>query len=234
MREPVQGRERILYVEDDDDVRTSLEMLLTDEGYDVTAVARADLALAQLQRHPFDVVLTDYNLPSHNADWLLAQASAAGLLQDTAVIVLSGTLKPSGVEGYPFLSKPIDVEVLCGWLQSAVVGRRGRAPSGPTDASIVLRLYVSEGSAATRRAERNLRQAVARLEEGLVRVEVRSIRAGDEAMAAELEAHRIVVTPTLVRLSPGPMRWALGDLSKPGSVEALIAAAPLAPEAADI
>jgi PAS domain S-box-containing protein len=55
---------RILAVEDDDDVRTNVEILLTDMGYRVTAAASGREALAAFERDgPFDLLFTDVIMP---------------------------------------------------------------------------------------------------------------------------------------------------------------------------
>ena len=61
---------RILYVEDDDDIRDTMTMLLEHEGYVVTSVQNAEDALRDLARDHFDLLLTDYQLPAENAAWL--------------------------------------------------------------------------------------------------------------------------------------------------------------------
>src|SRR5687767_7614148 len=96
-------RHRILYVEDDFDVRETMTMLLEQEGYGVTAVPTAEAALEELRRGGYDLLLTDYQLPGANADWLIRSAIGQGSLGATQVIVLSGADDPEGIDGYRFL-----------------------------------------------------------------------------------------------------------------------------------
>ena len=59
------GREtRVLVVDDDPDVRTLINDLLTDEGFKVDAADTADLALSKLRDRPADVVLLDISMPT--------------------------------------------------------------------------------------------------------------------------------------------------------------------------
>lgn len=54
---------RVLYVEDNDDVRELIGELLLDEGLDVTPCETAEQALARFTVGGFDFVLTDVSLP---------------------------------------------------------------------------------------------------------------------------------------------------------------------------
>lgn len=54
---------RILLVEDDERIRTSLRLALEDEGYDVDDAASGEVALEKFDVHPTDVVLIDVMLP---------------------------------------------------------------------------------------------------------------------------------------------------------------------------
>src|SRR5687767_6691211 len=94
---------RILYVEDDEDVRETLKLLLEHEGYDVTAVVDAESAIEELARSKYALLLTDFQLPNGNADWLVRHANERGLLQQTPAVVLSGAHDPPGVDGHRFL-----------------------------------------------------------------------------------------------------------------------------------
>src|SRR5579864_7665912 len=54
---------RILVVEDDERIRTSMRMALEDEGYEVDEAANGEDALDQFASHPADVALIDLMLP---------------------------------------------------------------------------------------------------------------------------------------------------------------------------
>ena len=59
----------ILLVEDKAELREMLETALRRMGYDVTAAANLQQALAALERQPFSAVLTDLKLPQAPA-WM--------------------------------------------------------------------------------------------------------------------------------------------------------------------
>jgi CheY-like chemotaxis protein len=52
----------MLYVEDNDDVRESIRLLLEGDGRQVVACANASAAMAELERQRFDVLVTDVSL----------------------------------------------------------------------------------------------------------------------------------------------------------------------------
>jgi two-component system, OmpR family, KDP operon response regulator KdpE len=54
---------RLLVVDDEPQLLRALVLNLTNRGYEVTTAARADLALAQIQRLPPDLLLLDLGLP---------------------------------------------------------------------------------------------------------------------------------------------------------------------------
>lgn len=213
---------RILYVEDDPDVRGFVESLLSGEGHEVRAVATAEAGADELARQTFDLLLTDYNLPGRNADWMLAEARAGGRLESTPVIVLTGASRPAGVDGYRVLQKPVDIGVLLSALEetlaSSVSSEAGEASDDPT--ALHLSLYVTVSSRESQKAIRNLHRILRRFDSSQVHLKILDVARSD--LGSVLEEDRIVVTPTLVRTAPLPKVWAFGDLSRPEGVEEMI------------
>ena len=54
---------RILVVEDDERIRSSMRLALEDEGYTVEDVGSGEEALARFDEEPFELVLIDLMLP---------------------------------------------------------------------------------------------------------------------------------------------------------------------------
>lgn len=102
---------RILYVEDNHELRDLLAAMLTTEGYDVVAVATAEVAWDELNRRAFDLLITDYELPGANGGWLLDAAAAQGLLPTGGAIVVSGAARLE-VGSTLVLRKPVDIDRL--------------------------------------------------------------------------------------------------------------------------
>ncbi|MCX7360317.1 MAG: PAS domain S-box protein [Alphaproteobacteria bacterium] len=111
MRLP-RGTERILVVEDDDQVRDAVVRQLASLGYAVTAAANGSAGLALLQTGPgFDLLLTDVVMPGPMNGAALALAARA-LLPGLGVLFMSGypedAITTKGVlnHGATLLSKP--------------------------------------------------------------------------------------------------------------------------------
>ena len=219
---------RLLYVEDDHDLRAMLEVLLRREGYDVRAVAAAEDAVVELQRGGYQLLLTDYNLPNKNANWMLQVARASGSLQKVEVVVLTATPEPEGVDGYRVLRKPVDLSLLLATLDQAVIALEqpveASCESAASDGStVMLTLYVTAASRDSTKALRNLRRVIQKFDARRVRLAVCDVTNVDGPASARLEADRVVVTPTLVRQYPEPKVWVFGDLSKDEPVDDMIA-----------
>ncbi|MDQ7988546.1 MAG: response regulator [Candidatus Dactylopiibacterium sp.] len=52
-----------LYVEDNDDIRESIESLIASDTRQITAVASAETALSLIAQSKYDVLMTDISLP---------------------------------------------------------------------------------------------------------------------------------------------------------------------------
>jgi DNA-binding NtrC family response regulator len=216
----------ILYVEDDDDIRSVVTQALTFEGFDVTAVSSAEDALKGLAARTYQLLLTDYRLPKENAAWLLREATGKGLLEKTPVIVFSAEIAPQGIEGYLFLRKPIDLDVLSAAIARTLADHVSHEVSACGQKiepeKLALTLYVTTRSHVSQKAIRNLRRILQKFDPSKIALSVCDVATGD-ALAQSLEADRIVVTPTLVVRMPGPNVWIAGDLSDAALVEEVVA-----------
>ena len=113
-----------LIVDDEDDFRISLEMLVKREDFECRTAASLGEALAELQKGVPDVVLIDLHLPDGNGLEFLREQ---GVLDTSEVIVVTGQASvESAVDALhqgaaDYLSKPIDRARLISCLKS--VGR---------------------------------------------------------------------------------------------------------------
>ena len=99
---------RILLVEDDIDVRPLLEHILLEAEFEVTAVESLTNALALLDKQPFDLVVTDVNLPDGSGLKVADRAKELGM----RALVFTGhglSLKPGMLAPYDYLLKPLNV-----------------------------------------------------------------------------------------------------------------------------
>lgn len=92
----MQPKGRILIIEDDEVVASSLELLLRDHGYDVRVADSGGQALLQLaSSEPFSLILLDYRLPDITAEELVEQLPTVGA-QLVPVILMTGARDPQG------------------------------------------------------------------------------------------------------------------------------------------
>jgi DNA-binding response OmpR family regulator len=110
---------RILLVEDDDDVRLLLTLVLKRAGYEVSATADADQALQALHRGRHDLILTDYCLPRKDGLEFLAEARSEGMLAG-APVILCTAFPPNRLSGFTVVEKPIDLDVLLQQIRAAL------------------------------------------------------------------------------------------------------------------
>ncbi|MCH8038945.1 MAG: sigma-54-dependent Fis family transcriptional regulator [Nitrospinae bacterium] len=120
---------QILLVEDDGEVREALSAQLQSEGYGVVEAKSGNEALELVQRTPFDVVLTDVQMPGMNGIELLHRIAPLQLRPET--IVMTGYGSGPGAEAvkagaHDFLEKPIPPEVLTATMASALRVKRLR------------------------------------------------------------------------------------------------------------
>lgn len=218
--------QRILYVEDDEDIRETMTMLLEREGYVVTAVANAEAALDALGAGAFELLLTDYSLPGENAAWLLRTAEERGTLGDTPVIVLSGAYDPTGIEGRRLIRKPVRQEDLFRAFDEVmplrVAPSRTPVPRHRGEPELRLALYVSGDSTVSSKAQRNLALVLRGVDRARVELVVHDIAGPDQGWTRAAEEDRVVVIPTLVRHRPLPKVWVAGDLSTVDDVRAAV------------
>ena len=84
----------ILVVEDDPDTRHIVCEIMSDAGHLVHPAKDGLDALAHLERRPYDVLVTDYQMPSLNGLYLLTISRA--LWPSLPVVMVSGELGRSG------------------------------------------------------------------------------------------------------------------------------------------
>lgn len=80
---------RILLVDDDPFIRALITTYLTDYAATVVEFDTAAPALTELLTNPYDLLITDLNMPgTHCGRWLIDQAR--GRLADLPIIVITG------------------------------------------------------------------------------------------------------------------------------------------------
>ena len=121
----------VLVVDDEEDIRQSLQFLLADEGYDIVMACDGKEALDVIPLLPKPaVILLDLQMPRLDGCGVLLDLSKHPEKRDQYAIFLLtaniGLLSPDmvrmlGSEGIPVLSKPFDIDQLTAQVYSAFV-----------------------------------------------------------------------------------------------------------------
>jgi CheY-like chemotaxis protein len=112
----------VLIVEDDQDVRETLGMVMESEGYEVYGAANGKDALALLKSiSPPDIIITDIMMPVMTGWEFLESAAENPALASIPVIILSAAEKKESSK-HPkvlaFLPKPVPVATLMALIKA--------------------------------------------------------------------------------------------------------------------
>jgi CheY-like chemotaxis protein len=86
---------RILLIDDNRDGLTARKMLLEEIGYEVCTAASPEDGLAQFADGKFDLVITDYRMPTMNGDEVIAHIREKQ--PKMLIILISGLVEPLGL-----------------------------------------------------------------------------------------------------------------------------------------
>ena len=131
----------ILVVDDEAEIRTSLEDILREEGYGVAGAATAAEALVLLEDAPYEVVLLDIWLPDRDGLDVLSDIRSLAAEKRPEVVIISGhgtieaAVKATKLGAYDFLEKPLSLERTLIVLKNAVEARRLRRRTRNSSAS---------------------------------------------------------------------------------------------------
>jgi DNA-binding response OmpR family regulator len=93
--------QRVLVVDDDEDIRRLNTEALVGSGYKVDAAADGADAWDVLQLNRYDLLVTDYNMPKMSGVDLLLKLHAARIV--LRVIMVSGTIPTEKLKRHPWL-----------------------------------------------------------------------------------------------------------------------------------
>jgi DNA-binding NtrC family response regulator len=124
---------RILVVDDESEIRTLLQEILTEEGYQVTTAQNAAVARERRQQSEPDLVLLDIWMPDTDGISLLKEWSDAGDI--CPVVMMSGhgtvdtAVEATRLGAVDFIEKPVSLTKLLHTIERALEeGAGGRAP----------------------------------------------------------------------------------------------------------
>jgi len=138
------NKQRILIIDDEDNMRHMLSSVLVRLGYQVESAANGRIGLDTLATQEFDVVLCDIRMPEMDGMEFLRQATVAGISATIVMMSAFGSvdtaLAAMRLGAYDYISKPFKAD------------------------EIELTLRKAEEREGLRRANRELRDKVASLE----------------------------------------------------------------------
>jgi two-component system, cell cycle response regulator len=106
--------DRILIVDDDDDAREALQLLLEAHGYEVWTARDGAEAVAEVQRHPPALIISDLRMPGMDGFGLVEQLRARSATAHLPIILLSAVhereRRVAGLDlgADDYLTKPAD------------------------------------------------------------------------------------------------------------------------------
>ncbi|MFZ0771683.1 MAG: sigma-54 dependent transcriptional regulator [Candidatus Sulfotelmatobacter sp.] len=118
----------VLIIDDEAEIRESLQTLLELEGFAVETAATGEAGLQRIGEHPFDLILLDLTLPGRNGMEILAEIRAHETGLPVIMITAFGTVENAvrAMQGGAanFVQKPWDNEKLLADVRAAVGWRR--------------------------------------------------------------------------------------------------------------
>ena len=125
---PASSRGCILIIDDEVEIRESLQTLLEFEGYEVEAAGTGEEGLSKLGERSFDLVLLDLALPGRSGIEILPEIrslySQISVIMITAYGTVEDAVRAMQSGAVNFLQKPWDNEKLLADVRAAVARRR--------------------------------------------------------------------------------------------------------------
>ncbi|MCH8278427.1 MAG: sigma-54-dependent Fis family transcriptional regulator, partial [Proteobacteria bacterium] len=154
----------VLVVDDEADIRTAIQDVLSDEGYGVTVAANADEAREARANQKFDLILLDIWMPDTDGITLLREWSEGGDL-NCSVVIMSGhgtvdtAVEATRLGAFDFIEKPLSLAKLLRTVEAALdsTGKMSR-----TARSLLPSLLAPVGRSALMQALRERVQQYAR------------------------------------------------------------------------
>jgi two-component system nitrogen regulation response regulator NtrX len=153
----------ILVVDDEPDIRRTLEAILGEEGYSVTAVGSAGEALELVRDAIFDAVLLDIWLPDRDGLEALTEIRGMDGGVGPEVIIISGhgtietAVRATKLGAYDFLEKPLSLERTLIIVKNAMEARRLRLENREFQQQLTARARVTGESVPVKALRQQIR-----------------------------------------------------------------------------
>jgi DNA-binding NtrC family response regulator len=120
----------ILLVEDMENPRKAISMLLKKKGYQVEEAANGQKALELLNKQFFDLVITDYRMEPIDGLKVLEETKRSHFTTEVIVITAFGTIqdgvKAMKMHAFDYITKPFDNNEFLSLVESAIENRISR------------------------------------------------------------------------------------------------------------
>jgi len=182
---------RILIVDDEPSIRTTLSSILEDEGHKTTLAESGEEGIAQYARDEFDLILLDLWLPGMDGLSVLERLRSAA---PPPVIMISGhgnvdaAVKATRLGAYDFLEKPLSLERVLLTVNHALNDRRLREQVRDLRQHLTLEEILIGESEPMNRLEQQIRSAAPSSSRVLITGENGS---GKEIVARTLHRHSL-------------------------------------------
>jgi DNA-binding NtrC family response regulator len=114
---------RVLLVDDEVVFTNNMARLLTNRGYNVTAVNSGDAAVRALQDQTFDVMVLDLKMPGMDGITTLKEVEKLGISTETLILTGHGSidtaLEAIKLGAYDYLTKPCEIGELVAKIEGA-------------------------------------------------------------------------------------------------------------------
>ncbi len=119
-------RPYILVVDDEPEIRTTVQEILEDEGYEVATAENGEEARAERAKRRPDLILLDIWMPDVDGITLLKEWASEGDSEDLPIIMMSGhgtvetAVEATRLGAYDFMEKPLSLAKLLLTLKNAL------------------------------------------------------------------------------------------------------------------
>ena len=120
---------KILVVDDDPDILSVMEILLSMKGFQVEVTARGDNTFSKIESFHPDLILLDVLISGHDGRTICKEIKENEELRHIPVLMLSAhpgaaaTISDYGADG--FISKPFDVDKLLREINDQLLESKG-------------------------------------------------------------------------------------------------------------
>ena len=120
---------RLLFVDDEEGIRTTLPAILQRRGFDVRVAASVAEALSEIRTHKFDVLLSDLNIGEDGNGFTVIRAMRKAQPKCVAILLTGYPAFETAVQAIDdevdgYLVKPADINSLVSTIERKLSSRK--------------------------------------------------------------------------------------------------------------